>query len=213
MKMTIRVLCLVIALLSVAALACRSGDQEVSDTSSDEMVSESGPGTQIYQATGVVTSVNSKSGEVSIDHEDIPGFMSAMEMTFPVRDRGIIKGLNPGDKVEFELERRSSDLTVTKIIRKSGTGLAEGASIYRENCAKCHGASGGGTEKGISFLEGHALDHPREDFIKQVNEGEDGKMPSFSDKLTEKQIEAVVSYIREVIQKDAKKTSAGSHEH
>lgn len=213
MRFTSRVFCLIVAFLSIAASGCSSVDQTLSDASSDDAVSESGPGIQIYQATGVVTAVNNKSGEVSIDHEDIPGFMSAMKMTFPVRDRSLIEGLNPGDKIEFELERRSSDLTVTKIIRKSGSGLAEGASVFRANCAKCHGAAGGGTEKGISFLEGHALDHPREDFIKRVKDGKEGKMPSFADKLSDKQIEAVVSYIRDVIQKDAKKSNAASHEH
>jgi mono/diheme cytochrome c family protein len=38
-------------------------------------------------------------------------------------------------------------------------------------------------------------------------------MPSFRDKLSEEQIEQVVDYVRNVIQKDAKKDEASHDEH
>lgn len=90
----------------------------------------------------------------------------------------------------------------------------DGAGIYKANCARCHGENGEGTDKGISFLKGHALDHTEEDFIKQVENGEkDEKMPAFKDKLTDEEIKAVVKYVREEIQKNADKTAGEKHQH
>jgi Cu/Ag efflux protein CusF len=206
----------VFVLLAASAsifFACGSPSQNPANMDSDSASGSSEPGTQIYQAVGKVTGFNSTAKEVTIDHQDIPGLMSAMRMTFAVKDVAVLNDLSVGDDIDFELERNGSDLTVTKILRKGDSESAGGARIFKANCAKCHGAKGEGTEKGISFLRGHALTHPKEDFIKQVREGEEDKMPSFRDKLSEEQIEQVVDYVRNVIQKDAKKDEASHDEH
>lgn len=88
-----------------------------------------------------------------------------------------------------------------------------GAEIYKTNCAECHGARGEGTDKGISFLEGHALHHKEDDFIRQVTDGEKDEMPAFKDKLTEEEIKSVVKYVREEIQKNASEKESNSHKH
>jgi mono/diheme cytochrome c family protein len=85
----------------------------------------------------------------------------------------------------------------------------DAAGIFKENCARCHGDAGLGTDKGISLVKGHALHHPEGDFIRQVTDGEKDKMPSFKDKLSEEEIKAVVRYVREVIQGG----KGGSHQH
>jgi Cu/Ag efflux protein CusF len=192
--------------------ACGSPSQNLVNMDSDSASGSSEPGTQIYQAVGKVTRFNTTAREVTIDHQDIPGLMSAMRMTFAVKDVSVLDGLSVGDDIDFELERYGSDLTVTKILRKGDNELGGGARIFKANCARCHGAKGEGTNKGISFLKGHALKHPKEDFIEQVTKGEEDKMPSFRDKLSDKQIEQVVDYVRNVIQKDVKKDEA-SHDH
>ena len=202
----------ILALASFAALVgCNSTPE--SDTSSDTSTADSTPGTQIFQASGVVKGVNKDAGEVAIAHQEIPGLMSAMTMDFKVKDPAMLESVAPGDNVDFELERNGSDLTVNKIIKKGGNELVTGESVFKSNCAECHGDKGAGTEKGLSFLEGHALDHSREDFVKRVREGKEDKMPAFGDKLSEAEIEAVVTYVRDVIQKDVKKKDSGSHQH
>ncbi|REJ76353.1 MAG: hypothetical protein DWQ47_12155 [Acidobacteria bacterium] len=172
-------------------------------------------GTQIYQASGIVKAVDENGKQITIDHGDIKGLMSAMTMDFRVADPSVLKGVSAGDNVDFELEKNGSEITLTKIIvsKKAPTGNSEGAQIFKSNCAECHGESGGGTEKGISFLEGHALDHPREDFVRQVKLGDGDKMPSFGEKLSQAEIEAVVTYVREVIQKDVKRSGSEGHDH
>lgn len=195
----------------IAGIGC--GSPETSNAPEAPVPVTREDGTQIYQAKGVVRGIDKNQKEIAIEHEEIPGLMSAMTMDFKVSDPAMLEDVAPGDKIDFELERKGSDLTVTKIIAQGKAAPSEGARIFKSNCAECHGENGGGTDKGISFLEGHALDHPREDFIEQVRKGEGDKMPSFSDKLTDAEIEAVVTYVRDVIQKDAKRDGAELHDH
>lgn len=215
MNKTTKITLKLIAILAIGSLGGFAGCGETpeSDTSSDIPAAESTPGTQIYQAKGVVKGINKAAGEIAIAHEEIPGLMSAMTMDFKVSDKAMLESVVPGDSVDFELERKGSDLTVNKIIKVGGNELVAGESVFRSNCAECHGDKGAGTEKGLSFLEGHALDHSREDFVKRVREGKEDKMPAFGDKLSEEEIEAVVSYVRDVIQKDVKKKDTGGHDH
>jgi mono/diheme cytochrome c family protein len=80
-------------------------------------------------------------------------------------------------------------------------------AIFKKNCAVCHGEDGTGGLKVVedkklkvpSFREGHALKHPDEDFLKQINNGGDG-MPRFKDKLTPEQINDLVRFIRHEFQ-------------
>jgi cytochrome c551 len=76
-------------------------------------------------------------------------------------------------------------------------------TTYAKRCAGCHGEKGeGGTVevegkkiKGPPFRTGHALNHSDQDFIKQINKGGDG-MPPFADKLSAKEIDDMVRFIR-----------------
>lgn len=56
-----------------------------------------------YELKGRVVSVDRAKGEVGVEHEDIPGYMSAMTMDFPVRDAEALKVLEPGDRVQAAL--------------------------------------------------------------------------------------------------------------
>ena len=77
--------------------------------------------------------------------------------------------------------------------------LFEGRDVYARNCASCHGADGGGGI-GLRLNEGLVVERfPNiEDQIQLVNEGRNN-MPSYRDRLTEEQIDAVVRYTREVL--------------
>lgn len=199
--------------LGIFVFSCGSSGTGSANLGNSGTVTGSTDGTQIYQATGVVKEIDSKAKKVSIDHDEIPGLMSDMQMTFDVKDAKVLEGVAVGEEVDFELERNGSDLTVTKILSKGGKELAGGARIFKANCARCHGDKGEGTKKGISLVKGHALRHPREDFIDQVTNGEDDKMPSFKDKLSEEQIGQVVDYVRNDIQKGLRHDTEETHDH
>ena len=81
--------------------------------------------------------------------------------------------------------------------------FAVARATFAKNCSKCHGDNGqGGTGeiegkkiKGPSFRSGHALKHPDADFVKQIVKGGEG-MPAFGDKLSAKEIDDLVHFIR-----------------
>jgi mono/diheme cytochrome c family protein len=165
---------------------------------------------QTYKSVGVIKSVDVENGKVTVDHEDIPGYMQAMEMTEPVAETSL-DGLKPGDKVEFDLRREGSKLTFTAFTKVGEVAL--GSEIYTISCAVCHGATGEGAEKGIPLTTGHALHHSEAEHIKQVTNGEGEKMPAFREKLTPDQIKEVVRFVREDIQKKAKRDDSSKHKH
>ena len=60
-------------------------------------------GTRTYTLKGVVRKVEAGSGEVTIAHEAMPGFMEAMTMPFVLAEKGGLDDVRPGDEVEGPL--------------------------------------------------------------------------------------------------------------
>jgi len=56
-----------------------------------------------YDAHGVVQDVNPQYGQVVIAHEDIPGLMPAMTMSFDVPDAELLARLTPGQSLHFRV--------------------------------------------------------------------------------------------------------------
>ena len=173
--------------------------------------------TQTYRSVGVIKATDLDADRVTVDHEEIPGYMSPMEMNELMADRKILAGLKVGDKVEFEILRTGSKVVYTKFTKIGEGALVSGFEIYTANCAECHGAKGEGAKKGIPFTSGHALDHSEADFIKTVANGKaKGKkkeMPAFRNTLTKDEIVAVVKFIREDIQKGIERPKKQGHSH
>ncbi len=64
---------------------------------------------------GTVSGVDVAKSEITLDHGDIPGIMSAMTMTFSVPDKRLLEGVAPGAKVEFDIEVVNDEYRVTAI--------------------------------------------------------------------------------------------------
>jgi len=75
-------------------------------------------GVKAYRGEGRVVRIEPDGERVTIAHHAIPGFMSAMTMSFRVRDKQILTGLKPGDEVEFTLEVGATSAMLTAISRK-----------------------------------------------------------------------------------------------
>lgn len=58
---------------------------------------------EVHAVRGQVVKVLKDGGELVVDHEDIDGYMAAMQMSIPVGDPEQARGLAPGDKVRFTL--------------------------------------------------------------------------------------------------------------
>lgn len=61
--------------------------------------------TETYPLRGKVISTDSQTGEVTLAHEAIPGFMEAMTMPYKLADpsASVLKELHPGDRVSADL--------------------------------------------------------------------------------------------------------------
>jgi mono/diheme cytochrome c family protein len=97
------------------------------------------------------------------------------------------------------------------ILRISATLLCTGAvavasaqppaaSVYKTNCAPCHGASGdantpaGKVFKVPSFSSTEVLKEPDSTMLAIAKDGK-GKMPAWHDKLSEDQLKDVIAFI------------------
>lgn len=89
----------------------------------------------------------------------------------------------------------------TPTLGPASQAMPEGAAIYVENCAGCHGDRNGNS--GINAAPrhdetGHTWHHPDAQLIDWVLNGKGGipGMPAFRETLSEDQVERVLAYIK-----------------
>lgn len=58
-----------------------------------------GHGVRQYPVKGQVLAKNASAAQVTLDNEEIPGFMPAMTMTYPVKDAEGFRQIEPGDRI------------------------------------------------------------------------------------------------------------------
>jgi len=61
------------------------------------------PKNKRYDLHGQVMGKNVAANEITVKHDDIPGFMSAMTMPYRVKDPGVLQELEPGDMIAAEV--------------------------------------------------------------------------------------------------------------
>jgi Cu/Ag efflux protein CusF len=205
MKKYIKLFIAAVCLTSIFAFACQTNNEGNKTANTAEK--------QTYKTVGVVKKIDIDARKITIDHEDIPNYMPAMQMEEDVSDVEMLEKVKVGDKVEFEIERTGAKIVVTKLNKIDEVAVLNGSEIYKTNCAECHGGIGEGAKKGIPLISGHALHHTEDEYIKQVMNGEGKKMPAFKDKLSAEQIAAVVKFVREDLQKDSVKNPKDAHHH
>src|ERR1039458_1287648 len=76
---------------------CNSGSQSGPPTVADSAY-------KTYHLRGKVVSTNASTGEVTLNHEAIPGFMEAMTMPYKLRDLNILSELHAGDVITADLQ-------------------------------------------------------------------------------------------------------------
>ncbi len=76
-----------------------------------------------YRLTGKIADVNKAGKYVLVDQYEIPGFMSAMTMSYPVKDPRTLDKLSPGDKITADVVVGSEGARQENIaVVKKGTG-------------------------------------------------------------------------------------------
>jgi protein SCO1/2 len=85
------------SLLAVFVLAgCHSSQKAPSQPGSSQNF-------KVYHLRGKVVSTEAAKGEVTLNHEAIPGFMDAMTMPYKLKDASILGELHPGDVITADL--------------------------------------------------------------------------------------------------------------
>jgi len=91
-----RLFLLLLMFAAIAGIAgCRGSNRETGSAESQQFKS--------YPLRGKIVSTNAATGEVTIDHQAIPGFMEAMTMPYKLRDTRILSELHPGDLVNADV--------------------------------------------------------------------------------------------------------------
>jgi Cu(I)/Ag(I) efflux system membrane fusion protein len=77
---------------------------------------ESAAAAQVHKGEGTVHHVNVPAGKVNMAHGPIKSLnWPAMTMDFRVKDKAVLAGLKPGQRVEFELEKSGGQYVITRI--------------------------------------------------------------------------------------------------
>ena len=97
--------------------------------------------------------------------------------------------------------RSAAVVLLAALIAGPAFSQAPGAADYKAKCASCHGADGlantamGKTMKVLSFKDPAMLKASYAQLFAATKNGK-GKMPAYSNKLTDTQIKDVTEYIR-----------------
>ena len=83
----------------------------------------------VYETRGLALRVDPGASTVTVSHEQIPGFMDAMVMPFRVRDPGALKGMRPGDVVEFRIHPKAGGTEIDRLRHLSSTGADSGLTM------------------------------------------------------------------------------------
>ena len=96
--------------LSLSLSACQSQNSSTTPPASTSAPAASGAPDQSadnapkrYHLEGVVVSTDAANKRLVVNHKEIPGFMGAMTMPYPVIDDKALAGLNPGDQVTADV--------------------------------------------------------------------------------------------------------------
>jgi protein SCO1/2 len=83
-------------LVLIVLTGCHSGQKPPAQ-------SNAGQNFKVYHLRGKVVSTDAAKGEVTLNHESIPGFMEAMTMPYKLKDASILGELHPGDVITADL--------------------------------------------------------------------------------------------------------------
>jgi len=99
-----------IGLFLIFAPALITGCRKAPDTTSSTSATQPAGDLRAFPIRGKVVSVDAAKGSITLDHEAIPGFMEAMTMPYPLKDKSLASELHPGDRITATLlVRKTSD--------------------------------------------------------------------------------------------------------
>jgi protein SCO1/2 len=107
---------------ALAAAACGGG------TGRGDQV----PAVRRYHLKGKVVQVDKAQQHLVIDHEEIPGFMGAMTMPYPVADAATLERVSPGDQITADVVVGDNQVRLENVVvvkKGDGKSTAPGAHL------------------------------------------------------------------------------------
>jgi protein SCO1/2 len=117
-----RIFAVSVALALAALTGCHSGPAADQQASADSSY-------KVYKLRGKVMSTNPATGEVTLAHDAIPGFMDAMTMPYKLKDPNILTDLHSGDVLTADLfvsQHADADVFIDHIVV-----IAQGRPDYK----------------------------------------------------------------------------------
>jgi protein SCO1/2 len=110
-----------IACCSIGLIACssppRQNDAQTPAPAQSQPQEQPQSQLQRYDLKGKVVSIDKPGKNVTVDHGDIPGFMGAMTMPYPVKDQHLLDNLAPGDQVTAKVVSGSGEVWLENIVK------------------------------------------------------------------------------------------------
>ena len=102
-----------VALLPVGMMGC-SNSKPQPTVSSAQPTADSA--VKRYHLEGTVVSIDRQQKRVIVDGKDIPGFMVAMTMPYPVADDQTLDRVKPGDQITADVVAASNDIHLDNVV-------------------------------------------------------------------------------------------------
>lgn len=115
-----------LALLALATLPAHAAEMKdmpgMKGTPGMKMDADKSAAGQAHKGQGTVNSVDAKAGKVNLTHGPIATLKwPGMTMDFQVKDNAVLKGVTPGQKVEFNIAQTGqSQFVITRITPAAG---------------------------------------------------------------------------------------------
>ena len=73
----------------------------------------------VFKGHGVVKAVASTTGALTLSHDEMKGFMPAMEMMYRVKSPELTKDLHPGDVIDFTIDAEKYTIVDVKLVSRA----------------------------------------------------------------------------------------------
>jgi mono/diheme cytochrome c family protein len=132
------------------------------------------------------------------------------------QESGGAQSIERGGNYAMKIVGQISAILFCTIAVACASAEQKGASVYKTNCALCHGASGdantpAGKKFAVpSFHVSDAFKKSDAELLEFIKAGK-GKMPAWSDVLSDDEVKSVIVYIRTLDKTDSAADNSAAH--
>ena len=102
--------------LLVGMIGCGSSDQRKTSSEPQPASQPTADAPKRYHLEGTVVSIDRQQKRVIVDGKDIPGFMAAMTMPYPVVDDQTLDRVKPGDQITADIVAAGDDTHLDNVV-------------------------------------------------------------------------------------------------